>query len=147
MTSRRDFLKATGAATAPLLLPALASGQGGRPAPSERITMATIGCGGQGTGDMSGFMGDPGVQMGAVCDPVPSHRERAKKVVDDRYRNKDCRAYNDFRDVLARNDIDAVLIGTPDHWHAIITIEACKAGKDVFCEKPESLTVREGRAM
>jgi predicted dehydrogenase len=109
--------------------------------------MATIGCGGQGTGDMGGFMGFPEVQMVAVCDPVPEHRERARNHVNDKYRNKDCKVYNDFREVLARDDIDAVLIGTPDHWHAIITIEACKAGKDVYCEKPESLTVREGRAM
>jgi hypothetical protein len=67
--------------------------------------------------------------------------------VDQRYNNKDCKTYNDFREVLARDDIDAVLIGTPDHWHAIITIEACKRGKDVYCEKPETLTIREGRAM
>ena len=70
-----------------------------------------------------------------------------KRIVNDHYKNQDCKEYNDFRDVLARADIDAVLIGTPDHWHAIITIEACKAGKDVYCEKPECLTIREGRAM
>jgi hypothetical protein len=109
--------------------------------------MATIGCGGQGTGDLAGFLGFPEVRMVAVCDVVPEHRERAKQKVDEKYKNKDCKAYGDFRDVLARDDIDAVLIGTPDHWHAIITIEACKAGKDVYCEKPECLTIREGRAM
>ena len=109
--------------------------------------MATIGCGSQGTGDMGGFMGFPEVQMVAVCDVVPEHRERAKKNVNDKYKNQDCKAYSDFRDVLARDDIDAVLIGTPDHWHAIITIEACEVGKDVYCEKPECLTIREGRAM
>jgi hypothetical protein len=109
--------------------------------------MATIGCGGQGTGDMGGFMGFPEVQMVAVCDPVPEHRDRARQKVNDRYKTQDCKAYTDFRDVLARDDIDAVLIGTPDHWHAIITVEACKAGKDVYCEKPECLTIREGRAM
>jgi len=140
-TTRRGFLQA--AATLPLA-GVLASCQ---PAPSNRIVMATIGCGGQGTGDMGGFMGHPEVQMVAVCDPVPEHRAQARDKVNQRYKNQDCKAYADFRDVLARDDIDAVLIGTPDHWHAIVTIAACKAGKDVFCEKPESLTVAEGRAM
>ncbi|MBL8798318.1 MAG: Gfo/Idh/MocA family oxidoreductase [Planctomycetia bacterium] len=145
--NRRRFLQAAGAASLPLVLPGVSVGQGGRPAPSERIVMATIGTGGQGTGDMSGFMGFGDVQMVAVCDVVPEHRERARQRVNDKYGNQDCKAYSDFREVLARKDIDAVLIGTPDHWHAIMTIEACRHGKDVYCEKPESLTVREGRAM
>lgn len=146
--TRRQFLTTAGLAlAAPNLFGGRVKGAPNRPPPSERIVMATIGCGGQGTGDMGGFMGFPQVQMVAVCDPVVEHRDRAKGHVDNRYRNQDCKTYNDFRDVLARNDIDAVLIGTPDHWHAIITIEACKSGKDVFCEKPECLTVREGRAM
>lgn len=147
-TDRRQFLKAAGAAVAaPYIITSTALGADGRPAASDRITMATIGTGGQGTGDMGGFMGHPEVQMLAVCDPVPEHRDRAKSIVDGRYRNNDCQSYNDFRDVLARGDIDAVLIGTPDHWHAIITIEACKQGKDIYCEKPENLTIGEGRAM
>lgn len=146
-TNRRRFLQTAGAALASTSGFATSILSAGQPPPSNRINMATIGCGGQGTGDMQGFMGFPEVRMVAVCDPVPAHRDRAKNIVDRRYGNTDCVAYNDFRDVLARNDVDAVLIGTPDHWHAIITIEACKAGKDVYCEKPESLTVREGRAM
>jgi len=146
--NRRSFLRVAAAtAAAPCLIPARALGLDGGTAANSRITMGTIGTGGQGTGDMRGFMGFDQVQMLAVCDPVPEHRERAKTIVDQRYENTDCAAYNDFRAVLARPDIDAVLIGTPDHWHAIITIEACKQGKDVYCEKPESLTVREGRAM
>jgi hypothetical protein len=143
-STRRTFLKSAAATT--LLAPAIASGARKQPA-NDRIVMATIGCGSQGTGDMGGFMGFPQVQMVAVCDVVPEHRERAKQKVNERYKNKDCKAYSDFRDVLARDDIDAVLIGTPDHWHAIITIEACEVGKDVYCEKPECLTIREGRAM
>jgi hypothetical protein len=142
-TSRRTFLKAAGAGA--LTAPAVWARN--QPAPSNRIVMATIGCGGQGTGDMGGFMGFSEVQMVAVCDPVPEHRERARQKVNDKYKTQDCKAYADFREVLARDDIDAVLIGTPDHWHAIITVEACKAGKDVYCEKPECLTIREGRAM
>jgi predicted dehydrogenase len=109
--------------------------------------MATIGCGGQGTGDMHGFINYGEVQMAAVCDPVKAHRERAQTQVNDRYKNKDCSIYSDFREVLDRNDIDAVLIGTPDHWHSTITVAAARAGKDVYCEKPESLTIREGRKM
>jgi hypothetical protein len=143
--SRRSFLKTAAVGAAPLIIPSTALGQGGKPAASDRIVMATIGTGGQGTGDMGGFMGFPEVQMVAVCDVVPEHRDRAQQRVNDKYGNKDCKAYSDFREVLARKDIDAVLIGTPDHWHAIITIEACRHGKDIYCEKPECLTVKEGR--
>ena len=146
--SRRRFLKSTGAAIgAPYVITSSALGAGDRPAASERITMGTIGVGGRGTSDMRGFMGFPQVQMLAVCDPVPEHRQQAKKIVDDKYKSQDCVAYNDFRELLAREDIEAVLIGTPDHWHAVISIEACRHNKDVFCEKPETLTIREGRAM
>jgi hypothetical protein len=147
-TTRRHMLKTAGlAVAAPYMLTSSALGAGGRPPASERIVMGTIGCGGQGTGDMGGFMGFPQVQMVAVCDPVPEHRERARNIVNQRYNNQDCTSHNDFRELLARKDIDAALIGTPDHWHAIITIEACRQGKDVYCEKPECLTIREGRAM
>jgi len=147
--TRRGFLR--GAATAtlatPWVVPGSALGADGGTAASERTTIGAIGVGGQGTGDMRGLMGHREVQMLAVCDPVPRHRQRAKETVDKHYRNQDCAAYRDFRQVVTRDDIDAVLIGTPDHWHAIIAIEACKHAKDVYCEKPESLTIREGRAM
>ncbi len=147
--TRRTFTKSLAAASiaAPTFVPASALGFGKRPAPSERIVMATVGTGGRGTGDMNSFMRFPEVQMVAACDPVPAHRDRAKNLINRRYGNTDGKAYNDFREVVTRDDIDAVLIGTPDHWHALITIECCKNGKDVFCEKPESLTVVEGRAM
>ena len=143
--SRRQMLKV--AAVAPLFVPAAALGKDGKTAPSERIVMGSIGTGGMGTGNMNGFMGFNEVQMAAVCDPVKTHRENARFVVNDRYKTNDCRMYSDFRELLAQSDIDAVMVGTPDHWHAIITIEAAKAGKDVYCEKPESLTIREGRKM
>ena len=135
------------AIAAPTIISSAALSAPGRTAPSDRIVMATIGTGGRGTSDMRAFMGFPQVQMVATCDPVTDHRLRAKEFVDQKYGNKDCKDYKDFREVLDRDDIDAVLIGTPDHWHAIITIESCKHGKDVFCEKPECLTIREGRAM
>ena len=143
--SRRQLLKV--AVAAPLVVPAAALGKNGKTAPSERLVMGTIGTGGRGTGVMNGFIGFNEVRMVAVCDPVKEHREQAKQQVDSRYKNTDCRVYTDFRELLQQGDIDAVLIGTPDHWHSAITVAACKAGKDVFCEKPESLTVREGRRM
>jgi len=147
-TTRRDFLKAAGAAVAvPYIITSRALGGADAAPASDRIVMGTIGTGGQGTGDMGGFMGFGDVQMVAVCDVVPGHRERAQNIVNQRYNNKDCKSYNDFREILIRDDIDAILIGTPDHWHAIITIEACRHGKDIYSEKPETLTVREGRAM
>ena len=93
--------------------------------------------GGQGSGDMGGFLGFPQVQVVAVCEPWGRHGRQAKDGVDQRYGNKDCAVYNDFREITTRDDIDAVLIATPDHWHAIISIEAMTHGKDVYCEKPE----------
>ena len=146
--SRRTFLKTSAAVVAlPYFVPASALGKDGRPAPSNRIVMASIGIGSQGSGDLGNFLGRDDVQHVAVCDVKSDVREQKKRQVDQHNGNTDCIAYNDFRELLARTDIDAVNIATPDHWHAIITIEACKNGKDVYCQKPESLTVREGRAM
>lgn len=144
--TRRNAIK-TAAIAAPTIISSSALSAPNRTAPSDRIVMATIGTGGRGTSDMRGFLNFAQVQMVATCDPVTSHRVNAKNLVDQKYGNSDCKHYNDFREVYDRDDIDAVLIGTPDHWHAITTIEACKHGKDVFCEKPECLTIREGRAM
>jgi len=114
---------------------------------NDKIVMGCIGMGGRGRGVMGAFMGFGEVRVVAVCDVVGRHRDMAKAMVDRKYGNKDCRAYRDFRDLVGRPDIDTVLIATPDHWHAIISIEAMKNGKDVYCEKPETLTVREGRQM
>jgi len=146
--TRREFLRTAAAAVAaPYVLTSTALGAGGRPAASERIVMGAIGVGGRGTGDMNGFLGSSEVQVVAVCDVVGSKRDAAKNLVDQKYGDQGCAAHNDFREILVRPDIDAVMIATPDHWHAVIAIEAMKNGKDVFCEKPETLTVREGRAM
>jgi len=114
---------------------------------NDRIVMAGIGMGGQGRGDLGGFLEFKDVHVAAVCDVVPAHRGMAKAMVDQRYGNQDCKDYGAYRDVLARDDIDAVLVATPDHWHAIIATEAMKSGKDVYCEKPECLTIRQGRKM
>jgi hypothetical protein len=141
--TRRSFLgrAASAAWVAPLIVNSKVFGA------NDRITMGCIGMGGQGRGDMGGFLSFQDLKVLAVCDVVAEHRNEAKASVDGRYGNTDCKAYVHFGDILTRSDIDTVLIGTPDHWHAIIGIEAMKQGKDVYCEKPETLTVRQGRVM
>jgi len=144
--NRRSFLARSaaavaGTATAPLFLEARAFGA------NDRIVMAGIGMGGQGRGDLGGFLGFKQVHVVAVCDVVAEHRAQAKAMVDRAYGNNDCKSVDDFEEILARPDVDAVLIATPDHWHAVISIQAMKSGKDVYCEKPESLTIHQGRTM
>lgn len=151
--NRRRFLQGTSAAVfgAPLFVPAAALGRDGGTAPSERITMGFIGVGKQAHGHLRHFVRRPEVQVLAVCDVQETKRAAAKKVVDAAYGDgSDYRAlgvYNDFRELVGRGDIEAVVIGTPDHWHAILAIEAARAGMDIYCEKPMSLTIREARAM
>lgn len=151
-TSRREFLKRAGTASVgamafPYVVPASALGKAGSVAPSNRIVMGAIGTGGKGTNNMQTFLGFPEVRVVAVCDVDTKHRDKAKGIVDKKYGNKDCKAYDDFRKLCARKDIDAVSIGTPDHWHALNTIEAAKNGKDVYCEKPLANSIGEGSAM
>ncbi len=149
---RRRFLKratftAAGVIGFPCFVRSSALGKDGGVAPNSRITVGCIGVGGQGTNNMRAFMGRKEVQLVAVCDPDANRRSRARHLVNENYGNKDCAAYNDFRELVAREDIDVVSITTPPHWHAIPAIEAAKSGKDVFCEKPLSLTIAEARAM
>ncbi len=145
--SRRAFLKNTtaGLMGVPYIVSVPALGGQGRPAASERIVMGAIGVGGQGTGDLKALMNDSRVQYVAVCDVQAAARNRARGLVD--AANRGCNAYNDFREVLERDDIDAVNIATPDHWHAIIAIAAARAGKDMYSQKPLSLTIGQGQAM
>ncbi len=174
--SRRGFLRGTivaavGAGSFPYVVPSSALGKAGAVAPSERIVMGSIGVGGMGTNNLRAFLTQPDVQVVAVCDVVKASneyghwykegwqgasfgRESARKIVDDHYAQKNpssqykgCAAYVDFRDLLARDDIDAVCVTTPDHWHAIPSIMAASTGRHVYCEKPLSLTIAEGRAM
>ena len=155
-TSRRAFMKrASGLALAPWIVPASALGAGGTTAPSNRITLGFIGLGFMGQRHhLSRFVEYPEAQVLAVCDVDRWRRENAQGTVETAYSAgrtsgayKGCAAYDDFRELLARNDIDAVLIATGDRWHAAITIMAAQAGKDIFVEKPISLTVAEARAM
>ena len=146
--TRRNFLRAAGAAVAaPYVITSWALGAPDKPAASERITMGTIGLGGRGSHDMASFLSNPDVQMLAVCDVQGNRRAAGKATVDKRYGNADCTPYLDLRDLLARNDLDAVLIATGDNWHTTASILAAKAGKDIYCEKPMSVAVTEGRAL
>lgn len=149
MMNRRQFLKSTlsAAIAAPYFIPSSALGKDGFIAPSDRITIGCIGVGGMGTSNMNGFLGIPEAQILAVCDVDTAHRNRARDKVNERYGNKDCATYNDFREVLARNDLDAISLAVPDHWHAIIAVAAARAGKDIYGEKPLAYTISEGRAV
>jgi predicted dehydrogenase len=147
---RRQLLEAVSAAVAaPHVIFSTALGRAGRPPASERIVMGAIGIGGRCLGQqvMHNFLAEPDVQMVAVCDVQSQRREAGQAVVNDTYGNRDCAAYRDLRELLARGDINAVLIATGDRWHALASVMAAKAGKDVYCEKPISLTIREARAM
>ena len=150
--SRRSFLKsAVAASTAPMILPSRVWSAEVRP--NERLTMGFIGMGKQNRGLMSNFLGQKAVQVVAICDVDTTRRDAALHKVEEHYKNKPldgwrgCEAYNDFRKILEREDIDAVCIATPDHWHAIITIAALDAGKDVYCEKPLTHNIHEAKAV
>ena len=146
--TRRVFIRGASAAlAAPYVITSTALGAPGKPSASERITMGTIGIGGRGGGDMMSLMANGDVQMLAVCDVQRKQRDGAKKAVDTRYGNSDCATYRDLRELLARDDLDAVLIATGDNWHTMASILAAQAGKDIYCEKPMSVAVAEGRAL
>jgi len=156
--NRRQFLGGSAAAgallAAPSLIPSSARGADGRAAPSEQIGVGLIGRGRMSRGHLRRMLNNPGVRVLAVCDVDQVRREEARGVVEKQYADerpsgafRGCAAYNDYREMLARPDIDAVIIVTPDHWHAVQAIDAAKAGKDIYCEKPLSLTIQEGRRL
>lgn len=148
---RRAFLKAAslagGAFGFPTIVPSSALGLGDAVAASERIVMGSIGVGGMGTSDLRGFLGKKEVQVVAVCDVDRDHAAAAKRLVDERYGNADCAATGDFREITRRADVDAVVVATPDHWHVLPAMDAARRGKDMYVEKPLTLTVGEGRAL
>jgi len=150
--TRRSFLRKTAAGTAaasafPAILPSTALGLDGRPAPSNRIVMGSIGVGPQGSGVMGNFLSRPEAQVVAVCDLKDWVREAAQKKVDDHYGGTGCAVYNDFRELLARPDIEAVTVATPDHWHVLVALAAVRAGKSVYVEKPMGVSVAEDQAL
>jgi hypothetical protein len=150
--TRRDLLRTTvaaaGALAVPYVVPATALGRSGRAAPSERILLGGIGLGGRGRAVLSEMLAEPDVQFLAICDINRSRRAMVKDMVDAKYGNKDCALADDMRQFLAeRTDIDAVLIATGDRWHALASVLALRAGKDVYCEKPSSMTIAEGQVV
>jgi len=150
--NRRQFLKTASGATAaviglPYIVPSSVLGKGGIVAPSNRVTMGCIGVGWQGGINMETFLGQEDCRIIAICDVDKNHLQDAINTVNGHYQNKDCASYSDFRELLARDDIDAVSLGLPDHWHAIPAVAAAQSGKDIFGEKPLSHNLKEGRAI
>jgi hypothetical protein len=150
--TRRECLKtaaATGAVVLmPTIVPASVLGRGGAVAPSERIVLGGIGIGNRGEFVLNWMLPEKDVQFVAVCDVQKERREHVKKLADAKYGNHDCKMYADMSEFLAtRNDVDAVLIAIGDRWHATAAITAMRAGKDVYCEKPSSMTLAEGRSV
>lgn len=146
--TRRALLKTAAALAAPLMIRSSALGKDGAVPPSERIVLGGIGIGGRGSGVLGWMLPEKDVQFVAVCDAKRVQRERVKQMVDNHYGNHDCATYRDMREFLAtRPDIDALLITTGDRWHATASVMAMRAGKDVYSEKPSSMTIAEGRAV
>jgi predicted dehydrogenase len=149
---RRGFLRgflngAAAIAGSPYLVPASALRAQGPTAPSDTITVACIGTGWQGGNNVKSMLEEPGVRLLAVCDIDARHLESAKSAVDQKYENRDCKTYHDFEEVLARADIDAVVLSVPDHWHGIVSVRAAEAGKDIYGEKPIAHNFAEAKAI
>ncbi|MCL5279512.1 MAG: Gfo/Idh/MocA family oxidoreductase [Planctomycetes bacterium] len=136
-----------GAAGFPYVVPGRVLGAAGGTPPSTKIVMGCIGIGSMGGGHLRGFAGQEDVRVVAVCDLRRKFRENAKQTVDGRYGNTGCTMYHDYRELLARPDIDAVCIATPDHWHALIAIEAARNRKDMYMEKPADVHVAAAKAL
>ena len=159
VTRRRFLAAAAGSAAAavagaPYFVPARALGRDGAIAPSNRIATGHIGVGGRGSGLLNSFLGLSEVQSVAVADVDVRHRERAAGVIEKKYADqaaagafKGTQTYNDFRELIERSDVDALVMAVPDHWHAVLACAALRAGKDIYTEKPLSLTVPDGRAV
>ncbi len=143
--TRREFLKrsiaAASAVALPAIIPARALGRDGTVAPSQRIVLGAIGIGGRGQYDLEFFLAEPDVQFVAICDVRRDRRFAIKALADAKYGNKDCAMYRDMFELYGRPDIDAVLIATGDHWHALASILAAKAGKDIYSEKPCGISI------
>ena len=146
--TRRHFIKSAAAAiAAPGIVPAKVLGLDGATAPSNKTTMAVFGWGMQGPGNTSQFLAMGEVQVVASCNVDQKHLEASLNRINEHYKNKDCKAYKDFREAMARADIDAVMLALPDNWHALVAVEAAKNKKDIYGEKPLARTIREQQAI
>jgi predicted dehydrogenase len=147
-STRRQFLKrAATAAALPLIVPGSVLGLNGAAAPSNRIAFGALGVGNRALATLPNFLAFPEIKFVAVSDSRTGRLKTAKERVDTHYGNQDCRAYPDFREMLARTDVDAVSIATGNRWHGLGSIYASRAGKDIYCEKPVTLTIGEGRKL
>ncbi len=146
--NRRQFLATTGAAlAAPLIVPSRVLGAAGQTPPSGRITMGVVGWGMMGPGNTEAFLAQPDCQVVAACDLDKEHLDQAVNAVNGHYKNSDCKAYHDYRELMARDDIDAVMLAVPDHWHALTAVEAANHKKDIYGEKPLARTIAEQQAI
>ncbi|HOK48309.1 MAG TPA: Gfo/Idh/MocA family oxidoreductase, partial [Bryobacteraceae bacterium] len=146
--SRRRFLQSTALTAAPVIVPSSVLGRrAGAVPPSDQIVTAGIGIGARGESDLRALLSYRETRFVAVCDVRNSRREEVKSMVDQRYGNRDCAMYEDQFELLARDDIDAVLIATGDRWHTPLSILAAQHGKDVYCEKPCSMSMAESWAL
>jgi len=146
--TRRKFLKcAAGTVSFPYIVSSSALGRDDNVAASNRITVGCIGVGPQGTAVMSNFLAQKDAQVVAVCDVKSNVLQAAQELVNKHYQGTGCEAYNDFRKLLGRDDIDVVLAATPDHWHVLVALAAVKAGKDVYLEKPMGLSLAQDQAL
>jgi predicted dehydrogenase len=145
---RREFMGSSAALAAGLAVPVAAAGPQPKRAAGDKLRVGLVGCGGMGRADLHDFMRLPEVEITALCDVDTHHIHDAMKDVEKGKRPADrVKTFQDFRKVIDSKDVDAVIVGTPDHWHAYVLIAACAAGKDVYCEKPLSHNIVEGRAM
>ena len=149
---RRRFLERavgtiTGAIGFPYIVKSSVFGANGTILPSERIVMGCIGVGSMGGGHLRSLLSHLDVRVVAACDVREMFRSRAKSRIDEQYGDKACVVYNDFRELCARKDIDAVLIATPEHWHVLIALEAARNKKDMYCEKPMGMSIAQTRAL
>jgi len=140
---RRTFLRCSTAAIAALAMPAIIPGSAF--GANNKITIGCIGVGSRGRNNMKVFLGLDGCRVVAVCDPYKERQELAARLVNKQYGDNGCACFGDWRELIARRDIDAVMIATQDHWHALIATAAAAAGKDMYCEKPMGVCVRDGR--
>lgn len=145
--TRRHFLQRAAALAAPMIVPGAVLGLNGAVAPSNRIVFGAIGVGNRARAILPNFLSFKEIQFLAVSDSREDRQQVGKETVDAHYRNQDCLTFPDFRDLLARPDLDAVLIATGNRWHGLASIYAARAGKDIYCEKPVTLTIKEGRAL
>lgn len=146
-TRRRFLLSSSAIVGFPAIVPSSVLGKEGNTAANDKIVMASIGLGIRGTSNMKQFLMEDGVRVVAICDVSEEQRQKAKTLVDEYYENTDCAAYNDFRDVMARGDIDAVCIAVPDHWHVPVGLAAARTKKDMYYEKPVGVCLRQAQAL